>query len=136
MVGRANLDGVNVLAAEDLAVVDVRSAPMRRAGRLILRVRLVDQSPRGFAATDLPFPVARAFAVHIAHGDDPHSLVAEERVDIVKALVAGPHHAQGDPITRSHRPPETERRARDHHRERKTGGRLSSPAQEVTARMS
>ena len=59
MVRRADLDGVDVVAAQDLAVIDVRLAAAVGPVAALVRVVLLDQPPGRLPAADLPVPVTR-----------------------------------------------------------------------------
>ena len=96
--GRADLDGVDVLAAQDFAEIDAGVAAAIGPGGLVLGVMLFDQPLGRLAAADLAVPVSGALAVHVADGDDLHPLVLQERLDVVEALVARADHREGDPI--------------------------------------
>ena len=98
VVRRADLDGVDIAPAQDLAEVAPGVAAAVGAVAAILGVVLLDQPPGRLAAADLALPVAGALAVDVADGDDLHALVAQERIDVVEALVARADHAQRDAV--------------------------------------
>ena len=97
---------------------------------------LLDQTLRGLAAADLAVPVSGALAVDVADGDDLHPLVAQERLDVVEALVARPDHRDGDPIAGRDPPAQPQRTCR-HDRGKRQSGRhaLNGGSQEITPRV-
>ena len=72
----------------------------------------IDQSPSRLAAADLAVPVAGTLAVDVADGHDLHPVVAEERPDVVEALVARADHREGDPIAGCRPPRQSRARSR------------------------
>ena len=98
VVRRADFDGVDVVAAQDFAEIDVGVAAAVSPVAAFLRIMLLDQPPGRLAAADLALPVAGALAVDVADGDDLHAVIPEKRLDVVEALVARADDPQGDPI--------------------------------------
>ena len=107
VVGRADHDGVHVLAREQVAVVAVGPHALVRLARL-LRVVAVDQRLR----------VLDTAAVEVAHGQDPRLLVLPDSGQVVAARdAAGADRADGDAVAR--------RRGAEHgrrHDRREAGG--------------
>jgi hypothetical protein len=134
VVRRADFDGVDIAPADQLAEIGDGVAAAVRAGLTLLAVVGFYQASGGLATTDLPFPVAGALAIGVADGDDSNPIIAQERIDIIEALIAGADHTQGDLLagSRPARQPEGARGNDGRKREagRRRGGGL---AQEVTS---
>ena len=97
VVRRADFDGIDIRAAEDLAeITRPCSLYTRHLGGL--RIGFFNQAAGGLAAAEFALPVSGALAVDVANSDDLHTLVSKKRVDVVEALVAGADHGQVDAI--------------------------------------
>ncbi len=89
MVGKHDHHGVDVVASQHVAKVDIRVAALEGAGRHFLGVMLVDLLARRFATQEmLGSGVAVAPSVDIAHRHDLHVVITQDRRQVDPALVA------------------------------------------------
>src|SRR6185437_8964357 len=86
----------DVLAGQKLAEVDISIAALVGAGFLGRGVMLLDHLLGRFAAADRPVPVAGAFLVDVANGDDLRAGIVEEAADVAEPHVAAADGADGD----------------------------------------
>ncbi len=82
MVGSRKANGIDVLAVEDLAVIDVLG---------------------DFAAEEFPCSLREHVPVHIAQGDDAHARHLAEQFDVVAALAVQPDDGDADLVVGSGR---------------------------------
>ncbi len=135
MVGSADLDGVDIVPVENLAKVGGGGACAVSLRGTFAGIMLVDEPAGRFASTDLSLPVAGALAVGVADCDQLHTVVAEERFDVVKALVTGADHRQRDAVARGGPTGQAQRGAGDDRGKCQTGRRATGRlTQESTAR--
>src|SRR5262249_19215611 len=100
VVRGADLDGIDVISAQDFAVIDVSFAAAIAGVAPLRCIVSLDQPPGRLPAADLPFPVARALAVDVADRHDSNPVVPQERADVVEPLVARADDRQIDAVAR------------------------------------
>ena len=88
VVGRGDDDGIDVLAAEELAEVCVGGAAGERAFLFLL----------GVVGFDLLLGVVPAFGDHVADRHDLHAGIAEEAAEVPAALRADADEAERDAL--------------------------------------
>lgn len=96
--------GIDILARNHLAEIFVSGAAFVHAGPLVASIVPLHLRPRRIAPRECSIPIPGSHAVHVAHGNNLHALVAKKIQHVPGALVAGSNHSHGDPVARRHGP--------------------------------
>src|SRR5579872_915528 len=91
---------VDVFPFEEFAEIDVGVAAFVLARLFVGGVTLLDKTLAWFSPSDSAIPVARAFAIDVAHRHDLNARIAQEPTHIVEALIACSDDAKVDAVAR------------------------------------
>jgi len=102
VIGSRDLDGVDILARKQLAVVNIGSAAAVCPVLNPFGVRLVCTSASRLAARHRTIPVSRALTIYVADRDHLNTGVVQETSHIRCALVSGPDETHVDAAAGRH----------------------------------